>query len=73
MSISDFPEIAELSIPEKILLVEDIWDSISLDESNIPIPTSHKEELDKRLKSYKANPGDILSLEELKARVERRK
>jgi len=34
-------EIEQLSIPEKILLVEDLWDDISSNESDIPLPQSH--------------------------------
>ncbi|GFP37132.1 hypothetical protein HKBW3S44_00812, partial [Candidatus Hakubella thermalkaliphila] len=33
MRASDIPDITKLSTPEKILLVEDIWDSIVSDES----------------------------------------
>jgi len=70
--VNDIPEIAQLSTPEKILLVEDLWDSIALDESSVPVPQSHKEELDRRLQSYKSAPGNLLSLEELQARIESR-
>ncbi|UCE18688.1 MAG: addiction module protein [Gemmatimonadota bacterium] len=73
MRFSDIPEIAKLSTPEKILLIEDLWDSIALDESSVPVPESHRDELDNRLKSYQANPGNLLSLEELQERIERRK
>ncbi|MCZ7624114.1 hypothetical protein KsCSTR_30000 [Candidatus Kuenenia stuttgartiensis] len=31
MRVNDIPEITKLSTPEKILLVEDLWDSISSD------------------------------------------
>ena len=70
--VNDIPAIAQLSTPEKILLVEDLWDSIALDESSVPVPQSHKEELDRRLQSYKSAPGNLLSLEELQARIESR-
>lgn len=73
MQISDIPEIGKLSTPEKILLIEDIWDSIASDESAVPVPQSHMEELDRRLKRYDSSPGTLLSLEELRTRVERRK
>ena len=73
MRASDIPEIGKLSTPEKILLVEDLWDSIASDESSVPVPKSHMDELDRRLKKYKSNPGNLLSLEELQARVETRK
>jgi putative addiction module component (TIGR02574 family) len=71
--VSDIPDIIKLSTPEKILLVEDLWDSIASNESVIPVPQSHMEELDKRLKSYAYAPGTLLSLEELRTRIERRK
>lgn len=73
MRISDIQEITKLSTPEKILLVEDLWDSIASDESVVPVPQSHIEELDKRLKKYESAPGNLLSLEELRAKVEKRK
>ena len=73
MRVKDLPEISKLSTPEKILLVEDLWDSISADESSIPVPDSHKAELDKRLKHFVAFPGPLLSLDELRSRIEKRK
>jgi putative addiction module component (TIGR02574 family) len=73
VQISDIPEIGKLSTPEKILLIEDIWDSIASDESAVPVPQNHMEELDRRLKRYGSSPGTLLSLEELRTRVERRK
>ena len=73
MRLDDVPEIAQLSTPEKILLVEDLWDSIALDQSSVPVPESHKDELDERLKKYESDPGNLLSLEELRGRIERRK
>jgi len=71
--VNEIPEIARLSTSEKILLVEDLWDSITLDESNVPVPQRHKEELDSRLQSYESDPGNLLSLEELQGRIESRK
>lgn len=73
MRVKDLPEISKLSTAEKILLVEDLWDSISAAESSIPVPESHRTELDKRLKRYEAAPGALLSLDDLRARIEKRK
>ena len=73
MGVKDIPEIARLSTPEKILLVEDIWENIALDESGVPVPQGHLDELERRFRSYKSHPGNLLSLEELRERVERRK
>ncbi len=46
-------EINQLELSEKLLLVEDIWDSIAVGNSDIPMPEWHKRELDRRLKEYK--------------------
>ena len=73
MRVSDIPEISKLSTPEKILLVEDIWDSITSDEAVVPVPHSHIEELDRRFKKYKSAPGNLLSFEELQTKIENRK
>jgi putative addiction module component (TIGR02574 family) len=73
MRVSDIPEIARLSTAEKILLVEDLWNSIASVEPSVPIPESHKDELDKRCAKYKLEPGNLLTLEELKERIDRRK
>ena len=73
MRVSEISEISQLSIPEKILFIEDLWDSIVLDEPKVSVPQSHMEELDRRLKSYKTAPSNLLSLEELQSRLERRK
>ena len=73
MKVKDLPEISKLSTPEKILLVEDLWDSISADEAVVPVPESHKAELKRRLNRYESAPGVLLSLDELRAKIQKRK
>jgi putative addiction module component (TIGR02574 family) len=73
MRVKDLPEISKLSTPEKILLVEDLWDNISADDASIPVPESHKTELDKRYKRFQSAPGTLLSLDDLRSRVDKRK
>jgi putative addiction module component (TIGR02574 family) len=70
MRVDDIPEIARLTIPERILLLEDLWDSIASEESSIPVPQSHREELDRRLMEYEKNPGRLLTLDDLRGRLE---
>jgi len=72
MRVSDIHEIAKLSTPEKILLVEDPWDSIASDESAVPVPQSHMEELDRRLERHGSPPGNLLSLDELRTKIEKK-
>jgi putative addiction module component (TIGR02574 family) len=70
MRVDTIPEIGRLSTAEKILLVEDLWDSISADAAPLPVPQSHLDELDRRWARFAAAPGDLLSLDELRATVD---
>jgi len=67
------PELSTLSIPEKILFLEDLWDSISSQESDIPVPDSHVKELERRQKRYIQSPGSLLSLEEFQRKINSKK
>ncbi len=70
MHVDAIPEIGSLSTAEKILLVEDLWDSIAADAAPLPVPQSHLDELERRWARLAAAPGDLLSLDELKAKVD---
>ena len=73
MHINDISEILKLSIPEKILLVEDIWESITKNAPSIPVPKSHIEELERRIRIHEYTQGNLISLEELQFRINKRK
>jgi putative addiction module component (TIGR02574 family) len=51
----------DLPIDERIQLVEDLWDSIAVDQSSLPLTQDQKAELDKRLKAYELDqkPGRL--------------
>jgi putative addiction module component (TIGR02574 family) len=59
-------EIMDLSVAEKILLVEKLWDSIAEDTSKQPMPDWKKELIEQRLTEHKQNPSAGVSWEELK-------
>ncbi|MBU1170646.1 MAG: addiction module protein [Proteobacteria bacterium] len=46
-------EINKLHLSEKLLLIEDVWDSIAQMNSELPMPEWQKRELDKRYNEYK--------------------
>ena len=52
-------EIDRLEMSEKLLLVEDIWDSIAASNAEIPMRDWQKQELEKRYKDYKAGNVDL--------------
>lgn len=46
----------ELSIPERIQLVEDIWDTIATKAETIELTADEKRIIDERLEAYHKNP-----------------
>ncbi len=46
-------EIDRLELSEKLLLVEDVWDSIAAGNFELPLPEWQKKELGKRYQEYK--------------------
>ncbi|MHA1721077.1 MAG: addiction module protein [Promethearchaeota archaeon] len=71
MALNNFPDLAKLPTSEKVLLLEQLWDSIRGDEEEFSVPDSHKKELDKRMETL--DPNSLLSFNELKNRVEKQK
>jgi putative addiction module component (TIGR02574 family) len=51
-------QVMKLSVAERMLLVEDIWDSIAAERAQIPLSDAHKAELDRRLEDWHTNPDD---------------
>lgn len=45
-----------LSIPERIHLVEDIWDTIAIEADSIELTEKEKKIVDERLEAYHQNP-----------------
>ena len=56
----------KLSIPDRITLVEEIWDTIAEENQAFELTDAQKRELG-RLESSRANPGQGRAWEEIKA------
>ena len=59
----------ELTPSEKILLAEELWDSVASDERLFPLTEDQKLELDARLASYLADPKTGDSWENVRNRI----
>lgn len=70
MALADIPGIEQLSVAERILLIEELWESIAAEPASVPVPQSHRAELDRRLAAYEKDPGRLLSLEDLRDRTQ---
>jgi len=56
-------EVDQLAMSEKLLLVEEIWDSIARSNEQIPLHEWQKTELDKRYAEYQQGNQSLHSLE----------
>ena len=62
-------EILRLSVSERILLVEAIWDSIAAENSQYRITDQELSMLQERYEEYKTNPSQSLSWDEVKKNI----
>ena len=62
-------EIQELTVSERILLAEKLWDSVLNNESEIKLTEKQIAELEKRLNTYLSDPDPGSSWSEVKQRV----
>lgn len=61
--------IDQLSVAQRVLLVEEIWDSIVEEQEELPLTEAQKVDLQRRLATYEANPKAGSSWDEVKARL----
>ena len=60
MTALEMESIQNLPIERRILLVEDLWDSVRPQAERLSVPASHRQELDRRAEKYKNNPSALL-------------
>jgi putative addiction module component (TIGR02574 family) len=65
-------EILQLSVAERIQLVEDIWDSIAAVPDAVSLTEEQQAELERRLEAYQADPGEGISWNDLKTKLQKR-
>ena len=70
MSTANKIDIQELSQSERILLAEQLWDSITDNQDTIEVTDSQKKILQQRLAAYKASPNEGTSWEIVKKEMQ---
>ncbi len=58
--------IDRMSVEDRLLLVEEIWDSIAHTQQTVPLTALQQQELERRLREHEQNPDDVVSWEEVK-------
>lgn len=61
--------IDQMSVAQRILLVEEIWDTIAVEEVEVPLTEAQRQDLQRRIAAYEGNPKAGSSWEEVKARL----
>ena len=64
--------IFDLSPPEKLQLVEDLWDDLAAMPTDAPVHEWQKQELERRKANLMSNPALGLSWDEVKQRIRSR-
>ena len=59
----------ELSIPERIQLVEDVWDTIVTEAEAVELTEDEKKVIDERLEAYHRNPDSGSPWEDVYKRI----
>ena len=66
-------DILQLSIDERLDLVEKIWDSITVSDQPLPLTEAQRAELDRRLQAHVQNPDEVETWDEVKSKIQHRK
>ena len=69
----DIQEIKKLSASKRILLAQEIWDSIEDKEQEIELTDEIKTELDRRLERHKSGEAKYYSLEEVREKIAKKR
>ena len=65
-------EIKRLSLPQRLIIAQDIWDSIALESGKLPMPLWQKNELEKRYDQYKQGKLGLHNWREVHAELRER-
>ena len=63
-------DIKSLTPEQRLQLIEELWDS--LDDSDVPLTASQKEELDRRLDHLEKHPDQTIPWSEVRRRLQDR-
>jgi putative addiction module component (TIGR02574 family) len=67
-------ELKQLSVEERLQLLEEVWTSLDEDHPHpMPMPKWHEEELERRLKAMEENGSQGIPWEEFLEKLEKRR
>jgi putative addiction module component (TIGR02574 family) len=69
MIAEKIPELKNLSVEEKLMLVGELWDDLAAHPEAFPLREDHLKLLRERLEHYRRNPEDVVAWEDVKSRI----
>lgn len=66
-------DLSRMSVPERLALLEELWDSLASEQSAAPISPELAAELDRRLIDLERNPDAGSPWADVRARIEQRR
>ncbi len=62
-------DIVRMTVPERLELIGTLWDTIPETMEELPLPASHRKELEQRIARANADPESALPWEQVKIRL----
>jgi putative addiction module component (TIGR02574 family) len=66
----DNEAIKRLSVPERVRLAQDIWDSLRPAADHLPLTKEQEQLVDRRVEEHRRDPEPAVFWDEVKARLE---
>ena len=57
-STTTLEQVAQMSVPERLAVIADIWDSIAAEDTALPVSDELGAEFDRRLERHRGNPNE---------------
>lgn len=65
-------ELLKLSVPERIQLAEDLWDSVAAESEAFRLTDAQRVEIERRLAEHDRDPDSAIPWEDARARLHQR-
>ena len=66
----DMDAIRQMSVPDRVRLAQDIWDSLQPSAEELPVTEAQRRIVNERLEQHDADSSTAISWDELQKRVE---
>jgi putative addiction module component (TIGR02574 family) len=69
--LEKIPEIRRLSAEEKLILLTELWDELTVNSDEVTLTSEQEELLDRRWHDYQMDPSQSAPWEDVKVRIRR--